>query len=540
MTIANYFRQQRQQWNRNRSFQGPQVAKPNPASKPLQDKPPVPVSTATKNKLSIYQFGGQPNANPTAKTLIVDLVSDDEKENKNGTKARSQPTTKKRDTVTKPQSGNNNASKFSDPVPSDQTKKDFPSTPAARLALPDLIEMGDVKRAVQDISPEDRIEWDQHGSGSSSFAIRKARKRARSSSPMSSPAAQASAHFTVKANSLNAQVDPGSELWGRYSLNASSNAPTPQGPKIPALAHIIHTSSPQASKEGVTPRSGAGLRRTTSCGTQFPKRRRVGGHEEEDVFTESGNVGPSKLSVLIERVQEGLTQSKQSSAYNKTTILPAPDRRHPESAEIRKFNEQRRSEDMTTSSRQVDVASQPRLAKDSPVGHLNGSDNGDFDDDDLDDADFLDALTAKAEIPQFTESYAKKSKLPPDLPPQSHDPRTGVKLQRPSLVRLSESTESSTLKAESDEFDDSDEELFTAGLEDIVAKFDENDGSSNASEVVAETSGAQKRSAFKADSDDEFGDDGLDDVDFEAAELTATQSLRQGSKSLLPVRPSSP
>jgi len=84
---------------------------------------------------------------------------------------------------------------------------------------------------------------------------------------------------------------------------------------------------------------------------------------------------------------------------------------------------------------------------------------------------------------QFTESYAKKSKLPPDLLHTAMTANWG-KLQRPSLVRLSESTESSTYEGESDEFHDSDEELFTAGLEDIVAKFDENDGSSNASEVV--------------------------------------------------------
>jgi hypothetical protein len=38
------------------------------------------------------------------------------------------------------------------------------------------------------------------------------------------------------------------------------------------------------------------------------------------------------------------------------------------------------------------------------------------------------------------------------------------------------------------------------------------------------------------DSDDEFGNDGLDDLDFEAAEATATQAVQQTANSLIPVR----
>src|SRR4051812_44987485 len=78
--ITKFLEQQRPQWNRNKSFGAPQSSKANSPSKPLQDKPPVPVSTTTKNKLSAFQFNGS-NADSTAKHPIISLLSDDEKEN---------------------------------------------------------------------------------------------------------------------------------------------------------------------------------------------------------------------------------------------------------------------------------------------------------------------------------------------------------------------------------------------------------------------------------------------------------------------------
>lgn len=303
----------------------------------------MPVSTTTKNKLSNFQFGGQANADLMAKhPVTISLPSDDEKENSSVMGALGKPSSRKKividadgqptkkrgikDVDGQPVEHRNligvdgqsvsekhkDWSKSSESLPSDTTKSEFPSTPAARLALPDLIGMEDVRRVVQEVSPEDRIEWDRRSSASSSFGIRRAKKRARSSSPISSP---------VPQNHLNPQLDPGSELWSRYSLNGS-NAPTPQGATIPALAHIMQTSSPQPSKDGTTPRSVAGFRRTTSCGTQFPKRRRVGGADNDDVFTESAEIGPSKLSVLIERVQEGFAQPKQSKTDSRPSVSP--------------------------------------------------------------------------------------------------------------------------------------------------------------------------------------------------------------------------
>jgi hypothetical protein len=446
------------------------------------------------------------------KQPVISLLSSDDKENTEVGNTGAPATV---------QEGGN---KSSQPKLTEPVKKDVPSTPAGRLALTDLIGMGDVKRAVQDISPEDRIEWDVM---SSNPGKTRARKRARSSSPLTSPPGQLAAFISSKA-----QVDPGSEIWGRYSLNGS-NAPTPQA-SVPALAYIMCTSSPQTSKESTTPRSGGGFRRANSCGNQFPKRRRVGGTENDDVFTESVSIGPSKLSVLLERVQEGLTrpiQHKESPHISRrdatSSKLPAK-RRYEDFEDITPIEQDRMEEVMAAPNLPPPVSETKMPAsKQQPQIRSNSSDYGEFDDDDLD-ASLLDVFLSQPEPVCDTNHGSAAARLPPDPPPQPLA-STGRNSQLCPAVKGSKSSNSSTLK---DEFDDSDEDMFAADLEDIVAKFDtQNSASGNALPASKEIQGISK-----ADSDDEFGDGGLDEEDFEAAEVAATQSIQQTANGLLPVR----
>lgn len=364
--------------------------------------------------------------------------------------------------------------------------------------------MGDIRREVQDVSPEDRIEWDQHSSNSSiAIAVR---KRARSSSPISSPAARTPSRFNGKGELLHPQFDPGSELWGRYSLNES----TQQGQPTPALANLMHATSPQLSKEKmIRRRSMPGFRRANSCGNQFPKRRRIGG-PDDDVFTESTSLGPSKLSVLIERVHEGLTQPKQPRAeveYSDYSFT---------SEELISDHDQRCAPGKgATQDRGVyDPQIQPETTKTPPrPSSSDGSDYGDFDDNDLDAITFLDAITQPGQAPTIPNgaSATKESqyaKHPGSIVTANHD---------------------------NDEFDDSDEDLFAADVEEIVAKFDNG-------RPVAETNALsinhnQKgTNVLEPSSEDEFGDGGFDDVDFEIAEAAATQSEHHTTSSLMPVR----
>jgi hypothetical protein len=508
---ANY-PNQRPQWNRNRSFQGLRGADSKLPSKPLEDKPPLPVSNATKNKLSVFQFSGQPNPDSLAKQTVISLLSDDDKENAKAVKPNGLEAIQ--------EVGNNSSQpKLPEPV-----KKEVPLTPAGRLALPDLIGMGDVKRAVQDISPEDRIEWDALRSSSSMTGNTRARKRTRSSSPLASPPGQLAAFISSRA-----QVDPGSDLWGRYSLSGS-NAPTPQGQSVPALAHIMHTSSPQPEKEGTSPRSGGGLKRANSCGNHFPKRRRVVNIENDDVFTESVKLGPSKLSVLLERVQEGLTQPKQSPPISgpAATFLYLPTNKRYEFDDISCKQGERKGAMAAPKLPPAPPGTKMVPAKHQTSVRSNSSDYGEFDDDDLD-TNLLDVFAPKPDATISNTTKASTSvRRPLDSPPQPRIPSIN-NLEPRQAAKDSKSSDTSTLK---DEFDDSDEDMFTADLEDIVAKFDTQNS------VPAKASpGPRKMDGIsKVDSDDEFGDGGLDEEDFEAAEVAATQSKQQAANSLLLVR----
>ena len=376
--------------------------------------------------------------------------------------------------------------------------------------------MGDVRRIVQNVSPEDRIEWDQHSSNSS-FAIT-TKKRARSSSPILSPAAKTPSRFNDKGELLHPQLDPGSELWGRYSLSGS----TPQGHAIPALAHLMHTSSPQISKEKTATRTAPGFRRANSCGNQFPKRRRIGG-PDEDIFTEGagGGLGPSKLSVLIERVQEGLVQPKQ----------PQPDPKFSDpaftSGELPSGENQNciplgqeSPEGKGTTHEHAQCSPQTRPKETETAQHSSRSDvsdYGEFDDDDLDDITLLDPVSQPHGPPVTPGDALSRAELIPTTSGNGHE-HTGF----------------NDRKSDDNEFDDSDEDLFAADLADMVAKYD----SQRPTEPHEKTVKHQQKgaTALKTDSDDEFGDSGFDDLDFEIAEAAATQSKQHATSSFLPVR----
>jgi hypothetical protein len=526
--LTHFKQQYRAQWSRNKSFQGPQPDKTIP--RPLQEKPPIPVSAATKNKLSNFQFHGLPSDGNNTKT-VISLPSDEEKENEgsNTEKANSMP--RGFPEIASPEQLR---------LP-ETASKDVPTTPAGRLALTDLIGMGDVRRAVQTISPDERIEWNHEkdmmpGSGSAFGGVRRARKRARSSSPTGSPSAQNSPHLNheFESISIHPQVDPGSELWGRYSLNGS-NAPTQQGPSIPALAHLMHTSSPQPSREGVTPRSASGFRRANSCGNQFPKRRRVGGYEGDDVFAESATIGPSKLAVLIERVQEGLTPKKpsvwtmSSKSFDTSINQPSPDIEGSKSVDENRVEDPKAAHEPCPSRAEVDKPKKETIVTaQEPNNDISGSsDYGEFDDDELDES-LMEILVEGSETaPQ----------VPPNLRSQAFD-KASDRYGQPPQLKVSESFELGTFKAEPDEFDDSDEDLFAVDLENIASQFDtKTHGKSNDVSVGWAGASEQRKPLVRAksESEDEFGDGGLDDLDFEAAEATATQSIQQTANSLLPV-----
>jgi DNA replication ATP-dependent helicase Dna2 len=437
---------------------------------------------------------------------VISLLSSDEKEN-------SQTDIRRPD---RSQVVENQNEKLVSPT---DNKAACPSTPASRLALNELVGMGDVERLVETISPDDRVEWD-HSKDSSQEStpfqgIRRANKRARSSSPVASSPAY--------GRGGQPQLDPGSELWVRYSLNGP-NATTPLRPHVPALAHLRQTSSPQPSREGITtPRELSSFRRANSCGTTFPKRRRIGG-ADGDVFTEPANIGPSRLHVLIESVQQCMSQQKPHIPANESCSPLDAARRDAQSPT---FDAQQNPQSPEFVQNAMSSAKTDRQERQASV-ETNLSDYGEFDDEELDSMD-LDALDSQSAAQTVT-----KARTPEPLPP-ALTRRSSLSSRKAAAPVLVEEGFVGSVKGvdDDDEFGDFDDEVF-GDLEDVVSQFDTR------APVLEPTKALHSlppvgKALQKADSDDEFGDDEIDENDFEAA-VAATQSIRK-TNDLLPVRP---
>lgn len=130
----------------------------------------------------------------------------------------------------------------------------------------------------------------------------------------------------------------------------------------------------------------------------------------------------------------------------------------------------------------------------------------------------MEILAVDKEIPITTNIYSSKPEPPPELP----------QLQPGSIAQPPTANASNTIEPMPVSFD--------TGLN-VVADPDKKNRERKVTRAMEETTGSrpQKVLLTMPESDDEFGDGGLDDVDFEVAERAATQSIQQTS-SLLPVR----
>ncbi|KAI1004506.1 DNA replication ATP-dependent helicase/nuclease [Podosphaera aphanis] len=506
----------RSEWSRNKSFLG--KSSPKPDLRIYKEGPRELVSKATKDKLSSFQFNGHVGAGHKSRASLNSL-SEEARKNEDTDKERSE---NQEEQKSPSQTGLKKKASLSLHVLSEN-----PSTPASKLALPDLIGMGDVRRITEQPSPEDRIEWD-HNKGIlqdfvPNFNAVKKKKRARSSSPIASPTILA-AH----------QFDPVSELWRRYSIRGSS---TPQGPSIPALAQIMQISSPKRTQKIEKLRSTINLHRAKTGGENFSKRRRTVGTVSDDVFSDSIPIGPSKLSTLIERVQEGLTKPKLIETPIKTALNPA-----------KIFHEDKKIEgeysDTMKSRNNIVPESRPLLDKQHPAPitpqsmmppktlpkDSGSSDYGDFDDDELD-ASLIEILGSNSGIPILSPPTISKPVSSPKSPSKAH--RIADKQPTKHPVETENNVLPSEMKDIEGDFDDYEDDIFSADLELLVSQYD-------ASSLEKVNCMARKtalkplnNASVNTDLEDEFEDGSLDDADFEAAEATAAHTVWQTSSSHL-------
>ncbi|KAG8667324.1 DNA replication endonuclease-helicase Dna2 [Fusarium poae] len=442
-------RNKRSPWQRSRS---------NPVQQQPRPRPLQPVSEVTKNKLNRFQYHPKPG----------ESVTDDTDNEQNTAKNR--------------------------------TTDDVTTTPATRLTWRDLTESGEADD--ETASPNDRLLWDNRQdnlylNALSPMLTRKGRKRARSSSPVSSPIAEKPNTPSVNVKKLaqalkSPHADPTLELWDRYSLNGPNTAETPLGLANPTLAQLMVSSSPRPMK----PAAGeASLRRAISCGLNWPKRRRIerstsGGRmssEKEDMEASKS----SMVTALLDTVTSSI--NGQSEETQDTPESPSPKKRRicaTSSGSPVQLKPQPRPQPQIPPPVRAPAQKQARSPTLIKASDPASSDYGDDDFDEFDDATIL-QLEASITATQSEMEPLPKAATPKNTLPDEFDDK---------LL---------------EEFEDLDDDIFNEA-EDLIT---------TDSQQVPQAPTTTK----PEDLDEDFGDAFEGDFDFEAVELAATQAAQNCS-----------
>jgi hypothetical protein len=266
----------------------------------------------------------------------------------------------------------------------------------------------------------------------------------------------------------------------------------------------------------------------------------------EDVFTESFNVGPSKLSLvsaLLGKVQDGYSNTgkpkrtmepSSSSPMGNTAFLSGRE-------EISPLRQVLNQQMMSLNDVEAPVDC-PSFGTVEPAGSVNrlkdnsdSSDYGDFDDEAFEESMVAVPITNSVSTPISLEGGTKSQTLSWDEP--------HVRLS----ADIGTTYDPASHKNEDEDFGDMDEETCAEDLESMVARYDlglpveDAMSSKPAKGVKGFEDGASKLMAQTmvsdsgAESEDEFGDS-FSETDFEAAEAAATQSLQHSASSQAPVR----
>ncbi|TID21573.1 hypothetical protein E6O75_ATG04968 [Venturia nashicola] len=464
-----------------------------------------------------------------------------------------------------------------------------PSTPAMRLPLSDLIGVPEERFVSQpkETPAKEEVLWMHNATPTSSrpnvTPIRK-RKRGKSSSPASSqpePASLSREPFDVQRlqQSLKTpQADPAADLWSRY---AQGNNGTDSNSKSTVFAHLLRDPSPGSS---ATKGSISGLRRWASCGVEWPvsatknKRRRVMPREDESSEDspgehEDGSPKKSKVGLLLERMKESLSKPPEKVPAGPSSSSPLPER----TVDERVVDEETDS----PSCHLAAVREEESPVEESPVSQqFKGTPRGsagvrkiqasssEYGDDDID-FDMLEEIESTAvvthsqpkppvqHLPTIVEerlapaSVHRPVNLPRYQPPQIQrnqpqapaqiQPQASTRIQAPAPLRQQRQPQApfrpptiiAPMKPQpvQDEFGD-DDDLFAEDFELIASAYDSQATKSLPQQaapqapVPSKATGMTSKQAVEIFSDDEFGDDDIDDGLFAAAEMAATQAFR--------------
>lgn len=411
--------------------------------------------------------------------------------------------------------------------------RDPPQTPLGRLPLAELIASGEDFNQNLNLTPVERVLWDasardsEKGSSQDSPALPKNKKRAHSSSPNSSSqkkyrtsdyfaAGEKSADLHPLRTALKTpQGDPASELWKKYTLNAHGDDKlSPTRIFGQPFSQLMNSSSPQTPAYKLLGRESVGLRRSFSCGTEWPtsaaKRRKLqptNNNEESPTGRDITADGPpksqkakSRLSMLVAKLSGELARPADNtkddaptSSSNEDQIPTDPSQ--PLEARLTADQDDARHDESPASDKTI-TAHEDNAGSDSPTGtplHVTRTGkevdelSDDFGDDDID-LETFDEVDAQVEhsvsqvgvgisndintsiaVPSMPE--AKATGTVTDLRNQRAGPMTSLKVHPTALASKAEPPAIDT--EDLDEFDVDDDEFSTEDLEDVVAIYEQ-------------------------------------------------------------------
>ncbi|KUI53133.1 DNA replication ATP-dependent helicase/nuclease dna2 [Cytospora mali] len=453
----------------------------------------TPISATSKSKLQKFQFQKPITEESESTTSLA-------------------PTTEEQD-LTEAKLDNNDPKKNPPRTKSDPTgdpRDGSLKTPISRLAWQDLMGVADPDKQKEETSPNERLLWhnehDDIAAVLSPLVPRRGKKRARSSSPVSSPLRTPAVNVKKLAKALkSSRADPALDLWDRFAVDGPDSK-NPLGATNPALAHLMVSSSPRPKKDGSPAHAESSLRRAISCGSHWPKRRRVESTSEYGPANDKRDTTKSSMvTALLETVNGEINKTEDEEDAPGMESPSFKKRRSPRKSRFPPKSE-------ASSPPQTKFAAAPTVnSARSPETQDMGTPTSDYGDDDFDDDTLLELDASLLSGQVATRSFSAAAETLVDVTVKGAD-RQGTK-QESSL---------------DDEFDDMDDELLVVA-EDMIVDVPPNKSSQSsplpAPKAVQPDGGTED--------DDLYGDDFGGDFDFEAAEIAATQTAGETASSLL-------
>ena len=534
---------------------------------------PIAASSQTRSKLKAFQYEQHDPPFPQSK------VVDDNKEN-------SGPNEEERGSQMDPPRQPLSQRSAND-------VRDCPQTPLGKLPLSQLIASGEDPRQHLKFTPIERVLWDNtpfEPDPLDSMQARKRRKRAHSSSPASSSQNETSNYFKRQTAEVQAlqqalktpKADPAGDLWNRYSMHTGNDGSrSPTAPAGLGPIQLLHSSSPQTPASNIQKDSG-GLRRALSnieWSTSAAKRRKLFHNRQRNstmgvsnIQAEgSGQSKMSKVSMLIEKIHDGLLKPvvppRKDSSSDPGVSSPTHRIEDPPSSpreeNVSNGESQREIDGVANVLSQTSVVAwgevtKPLILSNEYIAELEREESSDFDDDELD-IDMMESIdaTCEADPPLKQKNNRMTSYKEPqvqsgdqqDKPSKDSNPTSVSKDEKDPLPIEDSLPAGKRTVVTHDEFDDDENDLFAADLEDVCARYDSQaqpkmTWQSSPPTGVSESMGAPKKVSplgkemkpvayeVLSDEDDFGGDSDFEQIAAECAENTQKQQVPRPQSSV--------